>query len=308
MDIIKFEYEGREVRTIQDENGEIHFVAQDVCDVLGLVWKGSGTLGPLDDDEKGVSQISTPGGKQEVLTVNESGLYALVFRSNKSDAKKFRRWITHEVLPTIRKTGSYTHPNAEPTLAQLAGQITRASKALGSDRLTPGETWALASSIVSALFGVNAAQMLGQAEVEPCFRRPSGSLEQRRLNEDVPILSFGRCKADGKYRTVLDPELLIWFGENCCQMEPGIAAPEWELYDLFREWCKVDLGLEESFSRDLFHDMLERGWFHQRFRFQKITIAGEIWWMGIAPRTKIVEPPPKKLKVFGPKKLASADA
>lgn len=61
----------------------------------------------LDDDEKGVRKVYTLGGEQELLTVNEPGLYTLIIRSNKPEAKNFKRWITHEVLPSIRKTGKY---------------------------------------------------------------------------------------------------------------------------------------------------------------------------------------------------------
>lgn len=61
----------------------------------------------LDDDEKGMSTIQTLGGSQRVSTVNESGMYALVLRSRKQEAKIFRKWVTSEVLPTIRKTGAY---------------------------------------------------------------------------------------------------------------------------------------------------------------------------------------------------------
>ena len=69
----------------------------------------------IDYDEKGVNSIHTPGGIQEMTTVNEPGLYALVLGSRKAEAKRFKRWVTHEVLPAIRKTGSY----AVPTMAAL---------------------------------------------------------------------------------------------------------------------------------------------------------------------------------------------
>jgi len=64
----------------------------------------------LDDDEKGRGKIPTPGGDQEMLTINESGLYTLILRSNKPEAKSFRKWVTSEVLPSIRKTGAYAVP------------------------------------------------------------------------------------------------------------------------------------------------------------------------------------------------------
>ena len=64
----------------------------------------------LDNDEKGVSSIDTPGGKQEMSIVNEPGLYTLVLGSRKPEAKAFKRWVTHEVIPSIRKTGGYNLP------------------------------------------------------------------------------------------------------------------------------------------------------------------------------------------------------
>lgn len=94
------------------------FVAKDVCCALGFQ-NVSQTIQALDGDEKGYIIIDTLGGKQELLTVNQTGLYALMFRSNKSEAKKFRRWVTDEVIPSIFKTGSYTMPQ-QPALPQPA--------------------------------------------------------------------------------------------------------------------------------------------------------------------------------------------
>ena len=102
--IIPFNYKSQQIRLIQDELGEPWWIAKDVCDILELTNVAMAVKG-LDDDEKGVSKVYTPGGEQELLTVNEPGLYTLIIRSNKPDAKKFKRWITHEVLPSIRKTG-----------------------------------------------------------------------------------------------------------------------------------------------------------------------------------------------------------
>lgn len=87
-------------------NGQTWFVAKDVCDSLGLT-NSRKALKPLDDDEKGVTSSYTPGGVQRVSIVNESGLYSLVFQSRKPDAKKFRKWVTMEVLPSIRERGYY---------------------------------------------------------------------------------------------------------------------------------------------------------------------------------------------------------
>lgn len=86
--------------------GEPWFVAADVCRALGL-GNSSKAIMPLDDDEKGITISDTLGGKQEMTTINEPGLYSLILRSRKPEAKAFKRWITHEVIPAIRKTGGY---------------------------------------------------------------------------------------------------------------------------------------------------------------------------------------------------------
>ena len=103
-----FEYQNNKVRTV-DVDGEVWFVLKDVCEVLHL-----GTTAKvaerLDDDEKGMNQIHTPGGTQNVTVVNESGLYHVILRSDKPEAAPFRRWVTNDVLPAIRKTGSYNAP------------------------------------------------------------------------------------------------------------------------------------------------------------------------------------------------------
>lgn len=94
-----------QVRVV-DVNGEPWFVARDVCECLELT-NTSQTLSYLDDDEKGITTNDTPGGQQEMSIVSEAGLYSLILRSRKPEAKAFKRWITHEVLPSIRRAGSY---------------------------------------------------------------------------------------------------------------------------------------------------------------------------------------------------------
>ena len=94
-----------EIRTVVID-GEPWFVAVDVCRALEIV-NSRDALTRIDEDEKGVVLTDTPGGKQEVTTVNEPGLYSLVLGSRKPEAKVFKRWITHEVIPSIRKNGGY---------------------------------------------------------------------------------------------------------------------------------------------------------------------------------------------------------
>lgn len=101
------------------------FVAKDVCAVLEIENHRDTLAKCLEDDEKGVETIYTLGGPQEMSVVNESGLYALIFRSRKPQARLFRRWVTSEVLPAIRKTGSYTvmAPAALPAFADKIIEI-----------------------------------------------------------------------------------------------------------------------------------------------------------------------------------------
>jgi len=108
-----FSYQDRQVRTITDDQGNPWFVAKDVCEVLGYANPRKAVADHLDDDEKRVTICDTPGGPQKITTISESGLYTLIIRSNKPNAKKFRRWVTHEVLPAIRRTGRYAMPGAQ---------------------------------------------------------------------------------------------------------------------------------------------------------------------------------------------------
>ena len=104
-------------------DGDPWFVAADVCKALEIE-KTNRALSRLDDDEKGAHSVSTPGGRQRMSIISESGLYSLILGSRKPEARAFKRWITHEVIPSIRKHGAYmtdslldaleAHPEAVP--------------------------------------------------------------------------------------------------------------------------------------------------------------------------------------------------
>ena len=116
MSVIPFDYLGQEVRVAQ-RGGDPWFVAKDVCDILDLANVGQ-ALSSLDPDERGSITIDdgTPGNPAKSV-VSEAGLYSLILRSRKPQAKPFRRWVTHEVIPSIRKRGGYLTPEAiEKTL------------------------------------------------------------------------------------------------------------------------------------------------------------------------------------------------
>lgn len=112
-----FYFEGKRVRVVV-RSGEPWFVASDVAAVLE-VGRTDDAVRRLDEDEKGTDTIRTPGGAQKMVVINESGLYSLILTSRKEAAKRFKKWVTSEVLPLIRKTGSYApEPVAVPTTAE----------------------------------------------------------------------------------------------------------------------------------------------------------------------------------------------
>lgn len=135
-DLKVFNYEGSAVRTVV-KNGSPWWVLKDVCDVLEI-GNSRDVMARLESDEKGVDIIDTPGGKQEVAIINESGLYSVILVSRKPEAKKFKRWVTHEVLPSIRKHGLYAADEllANPDLWIKALQELKAARAKNTELTT----------------------------------------------------------------------------------------------------------------------------------------------------------------------------
>lgn len=103
---VDFEFKGLKLPAMVDENDEFWFIGSTVADLMGVTKKNrSVTFKSLDDDEKGLNNIKTLGGKQKALVISEAGLYDLVLRSRKKELYDFKRWVKHEVLPSIRKYG-----------------------------------------------------------------------------------------------------------------------------------------------------------------------------------------------------------
>lgn len=111
-------WDGNPIRTVLVD-GQAWWVAADVCSALAIV-NGSDALVRLEADEKGVGIVDTHGGPQRMTIVSEPGLYALILKSRKPDARKFQRWVTHDVLPSIRKTGQFQLPDTEALAKMLA--------------------------------------------------------------------------------------------------------------------------------------------------------------------------------------------
>lgn len=119
-DITPFNFGTHTVRVVT-HNNQPWFVATDVATTLGYR-NAPDASRHLDDDEKGTQIVRTPGGDQKVTIISESGLYALVLRSRKPEARKFAKWVTSEVLPSIRQTGSY-HAQPQATRTERAHQL-----------------------------------------------------------------------------------------------------------------------------------------------------------------------------------------
>lgn len=121
------------VRAVRGDDGEPMFVAKDVCAVLELKNPRS-TLALLDEDEKGVHIVDTPGGEQQMTTVTEPGFYKLVMRSRKPEAKAFQRWVTHEVLPALRRDGGYMVARDETPEQTMARAVLLAQQTIDRQR------------------------------------------------------------------------------------------------------------------------------------------------------------------------------
>ena len=182
-----------QVRVVE-QDGEPWFVATDICKCLEIGDTSKATK-RLDDDEKGATLIPTLGGKQKLNTVNEYGLYSLVLSSRKPEAKEFKRWITHEVIPSIRKYGSFnmaiprTLPDALTAYANEieAHQKTQAlleaqrPKVLFADSVAASHTSILIGELAKLLHQ-NGVKDMGQKRLF-AWMREHGYLISRKAND-----------------------------------------------------------------------------------------------------------------------------
>jgi anti-repressor protein len=204
-----FTYRDADLRMVV-RAGEPWFVAADVCAVLEIADPKS-SVRLLDDDERGVHTMHTLGGPQQVLVVNEPGLYSLILRSRKPEAKAFKRWVTHEVLPQIRRTGTYSAPPANTTapvpdlstpegVLAMAEQFTATARQLVAAtakvaELAPAaESWNTLATAQGDFLVADAAKILS--------RDPVIKLGQQRLFTLLNELGWiYRAAGDGRWRT-----------------------------------------------------------------------------------------------------------
>lgn len=122
-----FNFEELPVRTLEVD-GEPYFIGKDVADILGYANGRDALSKHVDSEDKLTSQIATAGQNRNVTIINESGLYSLIFSSKLENAKRFKRWVTSEVLPTLRKTGAYQVPSDPMQALRLMFEATEETK------------------------------------------------------------------------------------------------------------------------------------------------------------------------------------
>lgn len=188
-----FQYADHQVRTIEVD-GELWFVLADICRALDIA-NPRNVAARLDEDEKGVHQMDTLGGAQSVTIVNESGMYQVILRSEKPEARQFRWWVTHEVLPSIRRTGAYAVPETPEQLLARAlvtaqGVIERKDEQIAV--LAPrAEAWDELASADGDYAVADAAKILARAGVRT---------GPQRLFEQLAGIRWTHRAHDGKWR------------------------------------------------------------------------------------------------------------
>ena len=224
--LLPFHYEGAQIRVLTDSQGAPWFIAADLCSCLGIR-NPSDALSRLDDDEKGLGSTETLKGQQSLATVNESGLYALVLSSRKPEAKRFKRWITHEVLPAIRLTGSYAVPN-----------LASSQPALPANKQDSVNALLLIGQAIAQVPGVKAG--IAMAATLTCIQENTGlSVETLRRTlpaTEEPICSLNATQLGrklGMAARVMNQHLAA------CGLQLRNARDEWELTERGQEWAEA---------------------------------------------------------------------
>ena len=209
-----FNFRTTEVRTVI-RNGDPWFVLADVVDALGFS-RSRDAARMLDDDEKGAHIVRTPGGDQEMIVINESGVYSLALRSRKPEAKPFRKWVTAEVLPTIRKTGQYIAApysvNPTDTLTKEQADTLRQMLSESAKQRYPDDTKKQGAFI-----------QRGWSKLKTHFKVSYRDIPQIEFTEAVSIAA--RHAIEGEYMPASDPSINDLVERLTRQIETGNGTP-----------------------------------------------------------------------------------
>jgi prophage antirepressor-like protein len=218
--IVAFDFESNNVRVVMGDDGEPLFVIADVCQAL-TIDNHRNVVARLDDDEKGVRSMDTPGGRQDLAVINESGLYSLILTSRKPEAKRFKRWVTHEVLPSIRKTGSYAVPSSvaalpAPTQDRVISLLLIGEAVAKVSGVKPGIAMAATLTCIHENTGLSVETM---RRALPACNEPLAAVNPTKLGEQIGLSA----------RTVNLRLAALGFQERN-------DRDEWELTDAGRAW------------------------------------------------------------------------
>lgn len=218
------------IRTIE-KDGEPWFVGKDVAAALGYKEIQKAVRDHVDNDDKGVSEMDTPGGSQKITVINESGLYALIFGSKLENAKKFKRWVTSEVLPQIRKTGAYTSVNAEAETKMLEIEARREVALCRADASRIKQVGNFLERVKSCVDG----GYIASADFVTVFQ---AGLERSRMGKGLEKISH-----------YMDEDArIISFVEKCCVHQEETWVLVSELYAAYESFC----GSMEHLTRNMF--------------------------------------------------------
>lgn len=219
--IIPFNFENHSIRVCLDENNAPWFNAKDVCGVLGYSNARKSVADHVDSEDVTKRDTLTEGGIQQTNHINESGLYALILGSNQPDAKKFKRWVTHDVLPSIRKTGSYAALGSVAALPASAQDRVCAILLIGEAiAKVPGVKPSVAMAATLTCISDNTGLQVEQFRCAlPACNEPLSAVSPTKLGERMGLSA----------RTVNLRLAALGFQERN-------DRDEWELTDAGRAW------------------------------------------------------------------------
>jgi hypothetical protein len=255
-----FNFHGHTVRTTIID-GEPWWSAGDVCDVLGLT-RGQSSIDRLESSEKGTHSMSTPGGNQDVAVINESGLYSLIMRSRRPEAKAFRLWVTGEMLPAIRKTGRYIAPN--PMAYVSPGQAVAAVRPASVDPVLMLQQYAASNQQMLMALG---GKTLEIEAIATMAMATSERIEKASVAQDERIAALARSTAEaaarhdewlrehddttrhalmGEFRNIKARAIALTIAANRSTKDPAKLSKS--LHTAFTNHCKDEAGVKGTLT------------------------------------------------------------
>lgn len=283
--VVPFQFESNEVRTLTKPNGDLWFVAKDICTILGIV-NDRDALSRIPDHHKGVASTDTLGGKQKANIISESGMYRLVLRSDKPQAEPFIEWVTSEVIPTIRKTGGYAlNPIVNRLLdlnVEVKEGVSLLNQVIGTERLHESQRWQLVDQLLIELFGCGVEILIPQAWTPVGPKQPAKPnrscyfRKAEEVEEAVLVMRYGFAD----HRLAIHKNWMAWFVSSQCETGNKLAASQETLYRLFSSWFTV-VADHPAPTFALFHDAMVEA------MFRPVTLVGEPWFVGLAPKGEV---------------------